>query len=285
MHYQRVEGECLPRICGSPGPCELERLVPRLDRISIVAPGDKKALAIAHPFAQIECSFGKFRRERGLAGIRVHRRQKCMRHREGGIQFDRALQVRDCFEARNLAALKERQRVRVKRVEGRRRRPGQGNVELLDRGERLAELLPQPRDRAAERAEHLLLRCGFGLLARHDITCLHVDGFEAEDVVLAEATIDRTATLQMLALRNSRASDRVMCLRPVPLHEAERFQCALVGYTFRNGDCSSDTASATFSVPSKTGSPVALSRNQPGRSCHVRSACRRSGRRASTNRR
>ena len=57
------------------------------------------------------------RRQRRLPGVGVHRRQQRVRHRERRVELDRALQMRNRFEPRHLAAFVQRERVRVKRVE------------------------------------------------------------------------------------------------------------------------------------------------------------------------
>ena len=120
-----------------------------------------------------------------------------------GIELDRPLEVRNRFETRHFAAFVERERVGMERVERRRRRPRQRHVELLDGCERFAQLLTQPRGRSAERRQHLLLAGRFGLLARHHVAGLGVDGFEREHVVASE-TGDRAGEqrLELFAPRN-----------------------------------------------------------------------------------
>ena len=137
--------------------------------------------------------------------------------------------VRNRFEPRDFAAVVERERVGVQRVERRRRRARQRHVELLHRGERLAELLAQPCGRRAERRQHLFLAGGFGLLARHDVAGLGVDGLERDDVVAAEAR-DRAADqrLQLLALRDiARERPRDALVRRA-LHQPQRVARAIV---------------------------------------------------------
>ena len=146
-----------------------------------------------------------------------------------GIELDRALQVGNRFEPRDFPALVERQRIGVQRVERGGGRSRQRHVEFLDRRQRLAELLPQPRDRAAQRAEHLFLGRRFGLLARHHVAGLRVDRFDAEHVVFAEAH-DRTGQqrLELLALRDlarDRSRDRLVGRA---LHQAQRLPRPLV---------------------------------------------------------
>ncbi len=151
------------------------------------------------------------------------------RHREIRIDLERALQVRDGFEPRIDAAFVERQRVGVQRLERRRRGPRQRHVELLSRGERLAQLFPQPRRDAAERCQHLFLPSDFHLLPRHHIAGQRVDGFDGDDVI-ASQRCDRSGQqrFQLLALRDfagDRPRDRFVGR---PVHQAQGVADAFV---------------------------------------------------------
>ena len=183
---QAVERERFARVRGGPGARQFQRLVPRLQRVTVVAPRDEELLAVADLVAQLERFARHLWRERLLTGVRVHLGQQRVGHRERRVELDRALQVRNRFQARHFAPVIERERIRVQRVERRRGRPRQRHIELLHRGERLAELPAEPRRRRAHRGEHLFFRRRLRLLLRHDVAGLCVDRFERDDVALAE---------------------------------------------------------------------------------------------------
>ena len=61
-----------------------------------------------------------------------------------------------------------------------------GSIELLNRGERLAQLLAQVRGRFAEHAQHLLFAFRFRLLPIQYVAGAGIDGIDCNDVVAAE---------------------------------------------------------------------------------------------------
>ena len=85
---EAVEGERLARVGRRPRPRELERLVPGLHRVAVVAPRDEEPLALADPVAQLERLARERGRQRRLPGVGVDRRQQRVRHREVGIELD-----------------------------------------------------------------------------------------------------------------------------------------------------------------------------------------------------
>ena len=100
----------------------------------------------------------------------------------------------------------------------------------------------------------------FDLLARHHVAGLGIDGFQRDDKVAAPGwQSSRTAATSAVRVARSRARSAAVMGpsggRPMR-RNVSRTRSS--GKTFKNGDCSSAMARATFNPPSKTGSPVVL---------------------------
>ena len=231
---ETAERKRLARIGGCPTSREVECLVPVLRRVVVIAPGDEEPLAFADAIAQFERPAGKRRRQSRAAGIRVEARQQRLRQREVRVELDRSLQVRHASEARDEPVLVEAERVRVQRLERRRRGFRERHVELLNRCERLAQLLAHLRRGPPERGQHLLLAGRLHLLARHHVAGLRVDGLEGEHVILPEAG-DGAAEqrLQPFALRDLACDRWRDALVRRPPHQTQGLTCPLIAKDFQ----------------------------------------------------
>ena len=93
--------------------------------------------------------------------------------------------------------------VSLERVQRRRGGLLDGGRELLDRGERLAQLLAQPGRRLAEPDENPFAALRLGLLARDGLTAGRAHGLQVDHVVAAEArNRPKQQRLDALALRD-----------------------------------------------------------------------------------
>ena len=148
----------------------------------------KNRLAVAGAIAQLVrlgvLSVG----ERGLSHQAVHEPQRRMRHRELGIDLDRALEQRDRggrIRPRHQTFI--RRAVRLQRVERRRRRLLERRIVLLDGRERFADARPERAGDLAQRVQDLFLPRRLHLLLVEDVAGAAVLGAQAQHVLASEA--------------------------------------------------------------------------------------------------
>ena len=226
---QAVERKRFARVRLRPRRAQLERFVPGLRRVHVVAPRNEIALALADAIAQLERSLRDRRGLRRSSCVAIDGSEQRMSHREVRVDLDRALQVRNGIQPRENAAVVEGERVGVERFERRGGRVRERGVEILNRFERFSQFFAQPRCGASERGEHLLGAGGFNLFARHHVAALGIDGFEREHVVAAEfADRPRHQRLQLLAARDVAGELTRHALIRRSLHQPQRLPHAVV---------------------------------------------------------
>ena len=153
-----------------PQPEGLLRLLQVAQHLRLVGRRDVELLPVAGAVAQLVGLLDALRGQSRLAHERVGEPHRRMRHREPGIELNRALEQR--HRARQVAAGPQDRRPRAEcaqRLDRRRRRLLERGAMLLDGGERFSDPRSKPDGDLAQRLEHIFLARRLHLLLVEDV--------------------------------------------------------------------------------------------------------------------
>ena len=207
--------------------------------------------------------FAVFPAARHVPGIVERDAKEVVSHREIRIDCGGALKQRNSGQKMALAHLGKTRGVVLKSFQRRSGGLFQRTIQLLDRVERFSQLAAHGRRRGSHCVQHVLFIFGLDLLPGERCAVLAGDCLERDDVASYPGSRScRRWWPRLLRGRRFRARSGLVMRAPGGRLIRRRTRCTCSSsIILRNGDCSSWIARPWRSVPSKTGSPVLLTKS------------------------